>query len=258
MKTKIILILITTNILVSISSTAQTKSKICHVVYKNKNNSGWNYLSYFDEVKVLFTMRHYYETVRDFPVYKDNQVFKSNDTVLYKKEYYEHLNYVRKTDENAKHAINERYYTSNIVRRNLFFVNDPKAYLLIDTLQENLNWEIEQDTLSILGFICQKAVTKYKNITYHAYFTIEIPFSGGPFNFRGLPGLILKIDSESGKIGYVAKEIIYPYSGNIVSLKSDATIISKAESEKLAAESSKKSLEALNLFLTNPQSGNKQ
>lgn len=55
------------------------------------------------------------------------------------------------------------------------------------------NWELMGDTLSIGGFLCQKASIHYGGRKWIAYFTTDIPISDGPYTFCGLPGLIMKI-----------------------------------------------------------------
>lgn len=59
------------------------------------------------------------------------------------------------------------------------------------------SWEIGEDTTSIAGYPCQKAVCQWRGRDYTAWFTTDIPLSDGPYKFCGLPGLIMKVeDSE--------------------------------------------------------------
>ncbi|MDR1369716.1 MAG: GLPGLI family protein [Dysgonamonadaceae bacterium] len=55
------------------------------------------------------------------------------------------------------------------------------------------DWEIEDDTLTVIGYLCQKATCKFRGREYIAWFTIDIPINNGPWKFGGLPGLILKV-----------------------------------------------------------------
>jgi len=55
------------------------------------------------------------------------------------------------------------------------------------------NWIIRDDTATIAGYACQKAVCDYRGRSYEAWFTPEIPISEGPWKFYGLPGLIVKL-----------------------------------------------------------------
>lgn len=59
------------------------------------------------------------------------------------------------------------------------------------------DWELFDDTLTIIGYLCQKAVCRFRGRDYTAWFALDIPISNGPWKFGGLPGLILKIyDNE--------------------------------------------------------------
>lgn len=55
------------------------------------------------------------------------------------------------------------------------------------------DWNIESDTLSVNGYLCQQATCFFRGRYYTAWFAKDIPISNGPWKFGGLPGLILKI-----------------------------------------------------------------
>ena len=63
----------------------------------------------------------------------------------------------------------------------------------------NFNWAIHEDTLTICGYMCQKATCDFRGRTYTAWFSTEIPVNEGPWKFGGLPGLILKIYDKDKK-----------------------------------------------------------
>ncbi len=72
----------------------------------------------------------------------------------------------------------------------------PNKYKCIDKV--SFQWDIKTDTLTILGYLCQKASTTFRGRTYDAWFTSDIPVNDGPWKFYGLPGLILKVnDTEN-------------------------------------------------------------
>lgn len=54
-------------------------------------------------------------------------------------------------------------------------------------------WQILNDTTTILGYLCQKAICSFRGRDYTAWFTESIPISEGPWKFMGLPGLIVKV-----------------------------------------------------------------
>lgn len=55
------------------------------------------------------------------------------------------------------------------------------------------NWTIYNETQTISGFLCQKAKCRFRGRDYTAWFTKDISINSGPWKFRGLPGLILKV-----------------------------------------------------------------
>lgn len=69
-------------------------------------------------------------------------------------------------------------------------------------------WDIKQDTMSILNQLCQKAITTYKGRSYIAWFTNAIPYNIGPWQFTGLPGLILKVTDTQNQFEFECIELI--------------------------------------------------
>jgi GLPGLI family protein len=66
-----------------------------------------------------------------------------------------------------------------------------ETYLIQDSVR-HLNWKITDETRTIAGFECKKAVARICDSVYVvAFYTDEIVLSGGPESFSGLPGMIL-------------------------------------------------------------------
>jgi len=53
-------------------------------------------------------------------------------------------------------------------------------------------WELTDETATILSYPCRKATCSFKGRDYEAWFTTDIPRSEGPWKLQGLPGLILR------------------------------------------------------------------
>jgi GLPGLI family protein len=67
------------------------------------------------------------------------------------------------------------------------------TYIIQDSVRK-IEWKITDETRTIVGFECRKAVGKICDSVYVvAFFTDEITTSGGPESFCGLPGMILEI-----------------------------------------------------------------
>lgn len=62
----------------------------------------------------------------------------------------------------------------------------------------SIAWIITDDTATVAGYWVQKALCDYGGRSWEAWFTPELPYSDGPYLFKGLPGLIIKIaDTQS-------------------------------------------------------------
>ena len=101
-----------------------------------------------------------------------------------------------------------------------------KKFIVTDSIRK-LNWKLTGETQTILGHVCQKAVAqrtgkrtqmtmdngkmekKQINDTTDiiAWFTSEIPVPAGPEVQGQLPGLILALDMNNGRMVYKAIEI---------------------------------------------------
>jgi len=101
-----------------------------------------------------------------------------------------------------------------------------KKFLVADSIRK-LNWKLGEDSKTILGYTCRKAtaqrygkrmsmninngVMEKKEISdtsnIVAWFTTDIPVPAGPEVQGQLPGLILALDMNDGRMTYVAKEI---------------------------------------------------
>ena len=56
---------------------------------------------------------------------------------------------------------------------------------------------LTNDTLTVSGYYCQTATCKFRGVAWTVCYTEEIPSSAGPWRLRGLPGLIIKAESEA-------------------------------------------------------------
>ena len=61
----------------------------------------------------------------------------------------------------------------------------------------DIAWTLSDDTLTVSGYLCQQATATHRGVEWHVWYTDEIPSSAGPWRLRGLPGLIIKAESEA-------------------------------------------------------------
>lgn len=61
----------------------------------------------------------------------------------------------------------------------------------------DIQWNIWQDTLELHGYKCKKATTTFYGRKWTAWFSEDIPIPYGPWLLGGLPGLILRAESDN-------------------------------------------------------------
>lgn len=105
-----------------------------------------------------------------------------------------------------------------------------------------INWKILNDTLSIKGLKCQKAVCDFKGRNYTAWFSTQIISNNGPWKFGGLPGLIINISDSKN-------EIIFEFVG-YASIRDMSISLPK----KSYASSSKEYNKVRDAYLNDPMS----
>lgn len=101
-----------------------------------------------------------------------------------------------------------------------------KKYLVTDSLRK-LSWKLTDETKTILGYKARKAVANRYGTRFNmsmengqmkrtsvadttqinAWFTTEIPVSAGPEMNGQLPGLVLELEMNKGRVVYKATEV---------------------------------------------------
>ena len=59
-------------------------------------------------------------------------------------------------------------------------------------------WTLREDTATISGYLCHKAICELHGRTWTVCYADDIPSSAGPWKLGGLPGLILQAESSDG------------------------------------------------------------
>jgi len=77
-------------------------------------------------------------------------------------------------------------------------------YLRLKEQIPPMDWQISEDTISIMGYLCYKATVPFRGRNYTAWFSPEIPVNEGPWKLYGLPGAILDAKTEDGLFRFQA------------------------------------------------------
>lgn len=83
-----------------------------------------------------------------------------------------------------------------------------ETFLLRDSTRK-INWKITSETRDIAGYSCRRANAIIMDSIYVvAFYTDEIPVSGGPESFTGLPGMILGVALPHENMSWFARLVI--------------------------------------------------
>lgn len=104
-----------------------------------------------------------------------------------------------------------------------------EEFLVKDSLRK-IDWKITSEVRNIAGYNCRRANALIMDSIYVvAFYTDQIPVSGGPESFTGLPGMILGIALPSEHITWFAtkvselpvseKDLSPPVKGKLIDLK---------------------------------------
>jgi len=82
-----------------------------------------------------------------------------------------------------------------------------ETFLVKDTIRK-INWKITGETREIAGYMCRRANAVMMDSVYVvAFYTDEIPVSGGPESFNGLPGMILGVALPHENVTWFATKV---------------------------------------------------
>jgi GLPGLI family protein len=227
-------------ILFSIKANGQNNA--CFIKYGSFKTNTKFYNHWFVKENLFYTVEsNFGEVYKTFPVFDDKGNSRTEtDTIMYRQEYNEHINFMKSSIQPFI-AVNKRNFTSNIQFRFHPARNGFDKLIVVDTLKHLNDWNISDDTLTILNFKCQKATIIHDGDLFIAWFTTGLPFNAGPEKFRGLPGLILKVSNKEESLGFEALEIKYPYKESIPKFdEACKNIISMKEFLKQLDERNKK------------------
>ena len=162
------------------------------------------YITKDNEVFYLPAFEQYKKTLPQFRILKSTLVF-SKDKTLFTPAVAEETARGWFSDIPAS-TQNNIIYTdlssnTSIAQKAVF----EETFLLRDSTRK-INWKITSETRDIAGYPCRRANAIIMDSIYVvAFYTNEIPVSGGPESFTGLPGMILGVALPHENMSWFAK-----------------------------------------------------
>lgn len=223
------------------------KAQICAVKYKDlsTNMGTYNYWFFSDRLIGINETNYKAQFVNGFPIVVDGVMRTEKDTVKYKKEYEEFIASLKSQEKKSSLRVKRKLYNEDILSTSITMFEIDKAFVVIDTLQRLDDWKVTNEQSKFMGFTCQKASIQYKGQEYAAWFAPDLPYNAGPGDFRGLPGLILKVaNTNNPNQGFEAIEILTPYKGEIPAFNEKGSVVSRKEWTTFINEFNRKAREA--------------
>lgn len=164
------------------------------------------------DMEVVYKMKYIPDSLnKEKKIYVDNLVllFNNHSSVYFSqeaKDYYDYLKKGMSTIVNGKISLGTlpsfpRSRASVYKNGEIITATLPVGKYFYSFEEPKLEWILLDDKSTINGVNCNlaKTVTDTGD-TFFAWYSMEYPFSEGPFRFKGLPGLILKIYNKNNTI----------------------------------------------------------
>lgn len=111
-----------------------------------------------------------------------------------------------------------------------------KSFVVSDELTKH-KWKITNEKIKYLDYECQKAVIEEGDKFIVAWFTSQIPAQFGPGAYHGLPGAILMLSIDEGKVEIQALSVDLELADeNLVKAPHDGKKVNQQEYEKIKVE----------------------
>ncbi len=150
-------------------------------------------------------------------------------------------------DEYRLKEMRNDYFFDQTVRQNVpqgnitvYSVITPDNYSYTESLP-NINWTLAEETDTICGYICKKAIGEYGGRSWTVWYTRDIPVTFGPWKLCGLPGLVMSATDGEG---------IHHFEAIVI--RNGTTPITENETANTIQTTREKFIKAKNHFEENP------
>ena len=108
---------------------------------------------------------------------------------------------------------------------------------LIEDERPKFQWKLTGEQAEFLGYVVQKATAQRDTSTVEAWFTPQIPIPGGPASYGGLPGMILVVSVDDGRIQYNATAVsLTAVAEGVIVRPTEGEVVTRARYEEIVAE----------------------
>ena len=113
---------------------------------------------------------------------------KNKSDIMAKRIKDPYAGYTTLRDEVFKNTPNKGY---------MRFIHMPGWVSCREKMEGLFDWQLQDGDSIVCGYPCHKAITTFRGRTWTVWYTLDLPYSDGPWKFCGLPGLVLyAYDSE--------------------------------------------------------------
>lgn len=108
---------------------------------------------------------------------------------------------------------------------------------LIEGARPTFLWKLTGEQADFLGYLVQKATAQQDSTTIEAWFTPQIPIPGGPAIYGGLPGMILVVSVDGGKVQYSATQVaLTRVAEGVIVRPTEGDRVTRERYERIVAE----------------------
>ena len=113
---------------------------------------------------------------------------KNKSDIMAKRIKDPYAGYTTLRDEVFKNTPNEGY---------MRFIHMPGWVSCREKIEGLFDWQLQDGDSIVCSYPCHKATATFRGRTWTVWYTLDLPYSDGPWKFCGLPGLVLyAYDSE--------------------------------------------------------------
>ncbi len=156
--------------------------------------------------EVMYLTSSLYQTTYQRPDKEFTTLYCKGDKGIYQKHNQRKLdsislNRTLTNEDISKYKSRERYaieFDGGKITYYDLLGNDEFQYT--ETL--NHDWKLGNKTQILKGYNCRNATVSYGGREWEAWYATDLPINAGPYKFRGLPGLIVKITDATNSYDF--------------------------------------------------------